>query len=72
MTKKKSRGKYYGEPAEKIKADHLGPLHLLAFTDGHVMCRRPGGTPFVLSVREWDAIGKCGLRHFQIVNFCAE
>jgi hypothetical protein len=69
VSKTKPRGKYRGEP-EKIKADDLGPLYLLAFADGYVMCRRQGEKlPFVVSVREWDAIGKSEPKHFQVVKF---
>lgn len=69
MSKKKARKKYYGEP-EKTKTDEVGQLFLLAFAAGYVMCRRPAGVPFVLSVREWDAIGKPEeeRKHFQVVK----
>lgn len=40
----------------EVVRDEHGPIRCMAVADGHVLCRRPGRAPFVLSVREWDAM----------------
>lgn len=29
---------------------------MMAMKDGYVMCRRPGAMPFVMAVKDWDAL----------------
>lgn len=40
----------------KIKYDSSGPLHFMVQKSGWVMCRRVGRVPFVMTVKEWDAL----------------
>lgn len=36
--------------------DEHGEMRLMAEKDGYVMARRPGYAPFVVSVKEWNAL----------------
>jgi len=40
----------------KIKYDNSGPLHFMVQKSGWVMCRRMGEIPFVMTVKEWNAL----------------
>ena len=39
------------------REDRYGPLRLMTIAEGHVMGRRKGGAPFVVTIDEWVEIG---------------
>jgi len=40
----------------KLKRDDHGPIRLMAVKSGWVMCRRPYAKPFVMTLKEWNAL----------------
>ena len=41
-------------PPDKIWGD--GPIRMICYAEGHVMCSRPRAAPFVMSYAEWAAL----------------
>lgn len=58
MTAKPLAAKGELKPIERgdVKRDHYGIFKCMAVADGYVMCRRPGRSPLVKSVKEWNAL----------------
>lgn len=45
-----------------LKMDERGLIVAMAYADRYVMCRRPYCMPFVLSIREWEALPSAELK----------
>lgn len=41
-----------------VRYDRYGEFKCMAVADGYVMYRRPFSMPFVMTIREWQALSK--------------